>query len=319
MLPHISMGLKSANVSPITHSSHNFKLWLNLATVYVLWGSTYAAISASGATLPPLGGMGARFVIAGLLMGAFALIRGRSLRVSRAELSAATQMGVMLLVAGIGAVSVAEQFIPSGYVSLLICGTPLYIAVFRTLNGDRPTRLSLAGVAVGLVGMFILVLMGNEPTENGDVDSVLFWSLVVMAGSLSWAYGSFRARRLTLPKDPLVLNTWEMFMGGAVLLLLSLISGERFDFDSVSAESWFGFIYLIIFGSLIGFSAFTWLISNAPISLVATYSFVNPVVAVGIGVLLLGESFGPNILFGGSVVLAGVALAVIAEKPAKPE
>jgi drug/metabolite transporter (DMT)-like permease len=110
-----------------------------------------------------------------------------------------------------------------------------------------------------------------------------------------------------------------MFMGGAVLLLLSIISGERFDFDSVSAESWFGFVYLIIFGSLIGFSAFTWLISNAPISLVATYSFVNPVVAVAIGVLLLGEGFGPNILVGGSVVLAGVALAVIAEKPAKPE
>lgn len=313
------MGLKSLIVSETPKLSKNFRLWLNLGIVYVVWGSTYAGIAVAGQTFPPLGGMGLRFTTAGLLVMALLVILRKSIRVSRVELWSVTQIGVMLLVGGIGTVSVAEQYIPTSYVSLLICVTPLYMAVLRTLKGDRPSRLSLLGVVIGLVGMVILVLLGNEPVATEPDANVLFWSLAILLASFTWALGSFRSKTMTLPEDPLVLTAWEMLMGGLVLMLLSIATGERFDFANVSNESWGAMIYLILIGSIVGYTSYIWLLEHAPISLVATYSYVNPIVAVALGVIWIGEPIGLNIVVGGAVVLVGVILSVSAEKPKAPQ
>jgi drug/metabolite transporter (DMT)-like permease len=297
----------------------NLRLWLNLGIVYVVWGSTYAGIAVTGRGFPPLSGMGIRFLIAAGLMAAFLKLRGKHvLRISKPEFFAVSQLGILLLVGGIGAVSAAEQHIPTGYVSLLICGTPLYLAVYRTIAGDRPTSRSLFGVLVGLVGMFVLVLMGSEPAKDVSADSVFFWSVVVVLGSISWSFGSFRAKYMTLPKDPLVLTMWQMLMGGLTLTILGFGSGEQLNLQNVEAESWIALVYIIIFGSIIGYTSYIWLLENAPISLVATYSYVNPLVAVLIGVGFLGESLGLNMIVGGAIVLAGVVLTITAEKPKAP-
>jgi drug/metabolite transporter (DMT)-like permease len=297
----------------------NLRLWLNLGIVYVVWGSTYAGIAVTGRGFPPLSGMGIRFLIAAGLMAGFLKLRGKhNLRISKTEFGAVSQLGILLLVGGIGAVSAAEQHIPSGYVSLLICGTPLYLAIYRTIAGDRPANRSLFGMLVGLVGMFVLVLMGSEPIKGASADSVFFWSVVVVLGSVSWSFGSFRAKYLPLPKDPLVLTMWQMFMGGLTLTILGFGSGERLDLQNIEMASWIALVYIILFGSIIGYTSYIWLLENAPISLVATYSYVNPLVAVVIGVALLGESLGLNMVIGGAIVLAGVVLTITAEKPKAP-
>jgi drug/metabolite transporter (DMT)-like permease len=316
---NINIGLKSAPMNRPRIQSHNFRLWLNLGIVYFVWGSTYAGIAVAGRGFPPLSGMGIRFLIAAGLMATFLKLRGKhGLRISRTEFFAVSQLGILLLVGGIGAVSAAAQHIPSGYVSLLICGTPLYLAVYRTIAGDRPSLRSLFGVLVGIVGMFVLVLVGSPPGAGETADSVFFWSAVVVIGSISWSLGSFRAKHMKLPKDPLVLTMWQMFMGGLTLTILGFGSGEKLNLQNIEAESWIALVYIILFGSIIAYTSYIWLLENAPISLVATYSYVNPLVAVVIGVGFLGESLELNMVVGGAIVLAGVVITITAEKPKAP-
>lgn len=300
-------------------STSHLKLWVNLGLVYVIWGSTYAGIAIVGQTVDPLLGVGSRFVAAGALLALFLKVRGISLRVTRAEFLATALVGFLLLSLGVGLLSMGELVVPTGVASLLICGTALWMALFRTVSGDRPGARTLVGVFIGLAGMVVLVVPGNSAVTGADASMVLPWTLAILVGSLGWSFGSFISRSLPLPKNLLVMSVWEMLIGGSILLIAGFALGERFRLQEISAASWWAWVYLVLAGSLVGYLAYIWLLGNAPISLVATYSYVNPVVAVALGVLLLNEDVTANMWIGGGIVLAGVILTITAETPTKPE
>jgi drug/metabolite transporter (DMT)-like permease len=289
-------------------------LWFNMVVIYIVWGSTYAAIAITGETIPPLTAMAIRFLTAAACLAIILKLLGKKLSVTPKELVGSGFIGIMLLGMGIGGVALGERVVPTGVTSLLICGTPLWMAIFRTLAGDRPRPLALLGVFVGLLGMAYLVLPGNEPVAGADPDAVLPWSIVILVGSLCWSAGSFLASRITVPKDLFVLSMWEMVIGGLFLGIVGFAIGERYDASVMSTESFWGLIYLITVGSLFAYSSYVWLLGNAPISLVATYAYVNPLVAVAIGILLLDESLTANMFIGGAIVVVGVILTISAER-----
>jgi drug/metabolite transporter (DMT)-like permease len=290
-------------------------VWVALVTVYLVWGSTYLAIRVVVETAPPLLAMGVRFLLAGLLLGAVIAVRKgpRALRVRPRQLAAAATVGLLLLLGGNGGVAVAEQTVPSGIAALLVAATPLWLVCLRFAARDRPAPLSLLGTVVGFVGIAVLVRPGASLGEGVET-----WGLVTVVGAAaSWALGSFLSSRIPLPGDAFVATTWEMLAGGTALLLVGLGSGEGGDLalGDVATEAWAWLAYLVVIGSIVAFSAYVWLLQNAPISLTATYAYVNPVVAVVLGALVLSEPVTAAVVMGGAVVVLGVGLVVTAERP----
>ena len=275
-------------------------VWANLASVYVIWGSTYLAIRVMVRTVPPLYGAGARFVVAGLLMLAF--LGRRSLRVNRRELLACAVVGTLLAGGGNGLVTVAEQDVPSGLAAVLIASVPLWIVVFRAAVGDRIRRAALFGVLAGFAGVAILLLPGN------GAGAPLGPSLVIIAAAVSWGFGSFISASVGLPRDGLVTTGWQMLFGGTVLALGGAITGEHVG--TPSTESIWAWVYLVVIGALVAYTSYTWLLRNAPIQLVSTYAYVNPVVAVILGALILNESVGAITVIGTAVIVGSVAVIV---------
>ncbi len=288
-------------------------IWINLVLVYIFWGSTYAGIAVAGESAPPFTSMGVRFVIASSLLALILKLRGRSLAVTRRELSNAAFVGVALLAGGTGGVALGEQTVPSGVTSLIICATPMWMMLFRTLTGDRPKLRGLVGAGIGFAGMFVLVSAAPSHDLGGGLSFGL-GVLILLGASLSWSLGSFISKRLTLPKDPFVLTMYEMVFGAVGCLLIGQVVGEGFDLSAITPRSWLAILYLVAFGSLVAYSAYVWLLGHAPISLVATYAYVNPVVAVAIGVLFFNEQLTAGMWLGAGIVLAGVALSVSAER-----
>jgi drug/metabolite transporter (DMT)-like permease len=281
-----------------------------LGIVYVVWGSTYLAIRYAIEGFPPLLSAALRFCAAALLMlGYLAVRRPAVLRATRAQLATAAVSGILLLAGGNGLVTVAEQRIDSGLAALLIACVPLWIVILRALLRDRPGLATALGVLLGLAGVALIFLPGG----SGAVD-VGYAALAVLA-ALSWAVGSLLVTLRPVPADALTLTTIQMAAGGAVLLVAAAARGElsRFAPGDASGSAWFALCYLIVFGSLIAFTAYVWLLGNAPVSLVATYAYVNPAVAVLLGALIAGERLTGAELAGGLVVLAAVALVVTAE------
>lgn len=290
-------------------------VWAALGTVYLVWGSTYLAIRVVVETAPPLLAMGARFLAAGTLLGTVLVARrGRTaLRVRPRQLGGAAIVGLLLLLGGNGGVAVAEQTVPSGLTALLVAATPLWLVCLRTAARDRPARLSLVGTVVGFLGIAVLVRPGASLGD--DVEP---WGLaLVVAAAGSWAVGSFLAPRLPMPGDAFVATTWEMLLGGGAMVLVAVLVGELdgFTLDQVSGAAWAWLGYLVVVGSVVAFSAYVWLLHHAPISLTATYAYVNPVVAVLLGALVLDEPVTGVVLAGGAVVVLGVGLVVTAERP----
>ena len=282
--------------------SHRSRVWVALATIYVIWGSTYLGIELTGETIPPLFGAAVRFAFAGLLMAAIAAWRRGAgvLRVTRAELASCALIGVLLPGAN-AMLFVAERHVPTGLASLIIGSVPLWVVLMRTVTGDRPPIAALAGVGLGFGGLVLLV----RPSGGAPL-----WALLLVVGSaLTWATGAFLSGRLPLPRDAFAATALEMFTGGVVLLPFALLTTDP-EFGSFSARSIFGFVYLVTFGSLIGYTAFVWLLDNAPIQRVATYAYVNPVVAIALGALVLHESITWSIVAGAAIVLASVAIVV---------
>jgi drug/metabolite transporter (DMT)-like permease len=288
-------------------------LWLALGTVYIVWGSTYLAIRVLVETMPPLLSAGFRFLIAGLVLATVvAVVKGRAaLKVDLPALGSAALVGTLLLAGGNGGVMLAEQTIPSALAALLVAAVPLYVVVLRAGSGDRPGRATVVGVLLGFVGLVILVR--PDPSSG----ATLAGTLTVIVAALSWAIGSFMSGRLPMPRDPFVATVWEMLAGAGALLIGGLLHGEaaHLDVSSFSGKGWIAFGYLITFGSLLAFTAYVWLLHNAPISLVATYAYVNPAVAVILGALLLAEPVTAAILIGGGIVVAGVVVVVTTERP----
>jgi drug/metabolite transporter (DMT)-like permease len=259
--------------------------------------------------------MGTRFIAAFLIMVVVTgLLRGwGALRVTRREFASASFMGVALLGVGLGTVGLAQDYVPTGIMALIIASTPLTIVLLRVATGDRPARLTLVGVAVGLAGIGWMLLPGGTRPVSGTDGDVVFWSLMILISSTIWATTSFFSARLPKPKDSFALTTYELLSGGVSLLIVSLIVGEDIGLGSVTARSWGGWIFLVTAGSVIAFSAFTWLINNAPISLASTYAYVNPAVAVILGLLLYSEAITSDVVIGLTVVLGGVILVVSGE------
>jgi drug/metabolite transporter (DMT)-like permease len=277
-------------------------VWANLASVYVIWGSTYLAIRVLVRTVPPLLGAGARFVVAGALMLAF-IGPHRALKLGPRELVASALVGTLLAAGGNGLVTVAERDVPSGLAAVLIASVPLWIVVFRAVAHDRIPRRTLVGVLAGFAGVALLLLPGNRPSGVS-----LGPAMVIIGAAASWGFGSFISGSLPLPRDGLVTAGWQMLFGGIVLAIAGAAAGEHVG--TPSAESAWAWAYLVGIGSLVAYTSYTWLLRNAPISKVSTYAYVNPVVAVVLGALILGEDVGAVTIAGTAVIVASVAAIV---------
>jgi drug/metabolite transporter (DMT)-like permease len=292
--------------------------WAALGVVYLVWGSTYLAIRFTVESMPPMLSAGLRFLLGGLVLAlAVLVLAGRSaLRMSRAQLGSAVLIGLLLPAWGNGMVVIAESHVASGLAALLIASVPLYVVVLRRLLGERPPAVTLLGVSLGMAGLAVLLLGGPVAGAHGSAG----WApwLVLLAG-LGWAVGSVASTRLPVPANPFTLSAVEMVAGGAAMMIVGLVSGERVDLAEVTTASWLSWSYLILFGSLLAFSSYVFVLGKLPVSTVATYAYVNPVIAVLLGVLFAGERFGLAQLAGGLIVLAAVVLVVRAEQRPKPE
>jgi drug/metabolite transporter (DMT)-like permease len=290
-------------------------LWFNLIIVWIVWGSTYIGILFATETIPPFVAMGSRFLVAFVIMALITgIFRGWSaLRVTRRQFASASFMGVALLGVGLGTVGLAQDYVPTGVMALIIASAPLTIVIWRVMTGDRPARLTLVGVAVGLLGIGWMLLPGGTRPVSGTDGDVVFWSVLILIASLIWATTSFFSARLPKPADSFALTTYELLSGGIALTVVGLIIGERTDFSAISGRSWVGWIFLVTAGSVLAFTSFTWLINNAPISLASTYAYVNPAVAVLLGLLLYSEVLTSDVVIGLTVVLGGVILVVSGE------
>jgi drug/metabolite transporter (DMT)-like permease len=298
------------------------RVWLALGTVYLLWGSTYLGIKFSIATIPPLLMGSLRFLVAGGVLYLLA-IRAGDTRVDRPgapQWRAALLIGAALLVGGNGGVILAEQYIPTGVVALFVATAPLWMAIIdRVIFGRRLPPLVIVGLVVGFGGVAFLI---GSP---GSGHIKLIGAALALAAPLCWASGSVFTRHVRLPVRPLVAASMEMLWAGVIFGVVSLLTGElgRVHWQSISTSSVLALLYLIVFGSLVGFSAYVWLLRSAPLSLVSTYAYVNPVVAVILGAIFLGEALTPRLLIAGGIILAAVALIVVARNraagsPARP-
>ena len=294
----------------LRHASPGWRIALALAIVYVVWGSTYLAIRVMVETVPPLLGAGARFLLAGAGLAVFlAARRGPAvLRLSRREVVNAGLVGTLLLAGGNGLVTVAEQDVPSSLAALVIASVPLWVVVLRRVAGrERIAGATAAGVGIGFAGVAILLLPGSRPAGTGTLAM-----LGLLAAAASWASGSYLSGRLALPGDLFVSTAVQMVLGGVVMVVAGLAVGEagtvnvsHFSFKSLAA-----FAYLMLIGSLVAFTAYVWLLQHAPISQVATYAYVNPLVAVVLGWAILSEHISAGVLAGAAVIVASVALVV---------
>jgi drug/metabolite transporter (DMT)-like permease len=292
-------------------------LWAAMATIYIVWGSTYLAIRVMVETMPPLLGAGARFAVAGAIFLAILRLRGGSkrVRITRSEALGAFVIGNLLCFGGNGLVTVAEQEVPSGLTALIIGSVPLWVVLMRLGEGDRPGRGTLAGVIVGFVGLAVLVLPGDRPDE-----APLWGVLLIVLAAVLWASGSFYSKRWTLPKDPLVSTAWQMLIAGATMVVAGLVAGEAADVhpSEFSTDSLLALAYLITFGSMLAYTAYTWLLGNAPISTVTTYAYVNPVIALALGAAILSEEITLTVLLGATAIVAAVATVVREEGASTP-
>jgi drug/metabolite transporter (DMT)-like permease len=278
-----------------------------LGIVYVVWGSTYLGIRVAVKTIPAFVMGGARFVLAGLLLYGIARLRGAPRFVTGRQLAACALAGTLLAAGGNGIVNVAERYIDSGFAALVIAAVPLWVVLMRRVTGERIRVATLLSVLTGFVGVGLLLAPGG----GGGSDRTLGFFLVLLA-SFSWALGSFLSPRLPLPSDGLLSTSVQMFCGGLVLCVAGLVSGEWFDLDvgAISGDSWLAFTYLVLIGSLVAYTAYVWLLQNAPISRVATYAYVNPTIAIFLGWLILDERVTLTTLAGAAVVIASVAVTV---------
>lgn len=287
-------------------------VWTALGLVYVLWGSTYLGIRIVVGTMPPFLSAGARFITAGLVLAALVAWRygPAALKATRAQLGSAVLVGLLLVLGGNGLVVLAETDVPSGLAALLVAAVPMWLVVLRAGSGDRPPLRTLAGVLVGLAGLTVL----TAPGFSGEVR--LTGVLLVLAASVLWSLGSFSASKLSLPGNPFTGSAYQMVAGGAGGVLVGLLRGEHRGLDpaAFSTASWLALGYLVLFGSLIAFTAYVWLLQAAPLSLVGTYAYVNPVVAVALGALILDEALTWPILLGGAIVVAAVGVIVSTER-----
>lgn len=300
---------------PQGHRAPAPAVWAALLSVWAFWGGTYLAIRLVVRTMPPFLSASIRFLVAGAVLYAIAVRRGdrQGDRPTRAQWVAATIIGGSLLLGGNGLVMWAERTVPSGIAALIIASVPLWLALLdRIVLGNRLSWLAVVGLAVGFSGLVLLV----NPSGGSRLD--LAGAAALVFASVSWAAGSLYARHADLPKRPLVGTGMQMLAGGVLLGLVGLARGELGQFDpaSVSLESILGLVYLVVFGSLVAFSAYIWLLRATRTTLVSTYAYVNPIVAVFLGWAVLSEPISLRTLLAGAIIVIAVAL-IVSARPAK--
>lgn len=292
------------------------KIWIALITLYIVWGSTYFGIKVAIETIPPFFHAGIRFLVSGIILVVWQRTVGEEMP-TRNQWISTFMIGNLLLLGGNGLVAWAEQTIPSGIAALIIGSVPLFLVIMEAIRpkGVKPNWQSIVGLIIGFIGIFILVgpaeIAGSETRLNP------FGVIALLSACLFWAIGSIYSKSADLPKSTLMTTGAEMLMGSIGLFFVSLITGELNSWNpaEVSTRSLFGLIYLIAIGSIIGFGSYIWLLQNAPISLVATYAYVNPIVAVILGYFFGNEILEPRIWLATAIIIGAVAFINSRSKP----
>jgi drug/metabolite transporter (DMT)-like permease len=290
-------------------------VWIGLLVLYLVWGSTYLGISIAVETIPPFLMAAVRFILAGLILLTWSIAReGRAfVPPTRREWRDSAIVGSLLIGGGMGMVAFGEQTIPSGITALLIATMPVWVAILgRIFLGERLPRVAILGIVVGFVGVAILV----GPSAFGGTGALDPLGLAaVLFSPIAWSSGSlFASHRAVLPKRPLVATGVQMLLGGLVLTVMAAVTGEFavLDLGAISRESVIALVYLLVMGSLVAFTVYGWMLRVAPLPLVATYAYVNPVIAVILGAIILGETVDLRTVVAGAVIVFSVAVIVTA-------
>jgi drug/metabolite transporter (DMT)-like permease len=286
-----------------------FKIWGALLALYIVWGSTYLGIRFAVESIPPFLHAGIRFLVSGLILVAWQRAAGNPWPTRDQWISLAV-IGNLLLLGGNGLVSWAEQSIPSGVAAMLVGSIPIFLVIMEALRpkGIKPTWQAIGGMAAGFAGIFILV--GPSEISGSRLRLDPFGVTAVIAACILWSLGSIYSKTADLPKSSFMTTGAEMLMGSFGLFLVSLLTGETRDWTitEVTSRSLYGLLYLITVGSLVGFGSYIWLLQNAPISLVATYAYVNPIVAILLGNWLGAESLDPHVWIATSIIIGSVII-----------
>ncbi len=293
-----------------------FLVLLAFATIYLVWGSTYLVIFFAIETIPPFIMAGIRYLFAGVLL--YAVLSMKKIYIPTiAQWKSAAIVGCLMLVGGNGMVSWSEQYVPSGLAALMVATVPLWMVMLDWLlyKGPRPGAKILVGLGAGLIGLFILIGPSNIAGERINP----LGAAALMFACMSWAFGSLRSRHANLPPSPFLATAMQMTAGGLALLLLGLITGEwsRVDWANISGQSILSVAYLSIFGSIAALTAYTWLLRVTSSAKVATYAYVNPVVAMFLGWMFVGEAITPRVIFAATIILLAVILITTARKKQK--
>jgi drug/metabolite transporter (DMT)-like permease len=295
-----------------TTTATDWRVWGGLAIVYVVWGSTYLAIAYVVDSLPAMLTGGVRFMTAGAIMTVVAVARSGPAvfsTLSWRTVVAAGVVGALLATGGNGLVMLGETHIASGLAALIVAAVPMWIVLFRRASGDRVKGVTLLGVLFGFAGVALLLLPGG----GGHASPGGF--LLVVAASICWATGSFIGSKFDMPPDPFLSTGVQMLLGGSVGLAIGLIAGEAGEVHSSSfhTDAVLGFFYLVLIGSVVAYTAYTWLLRNAPVSKVVTYTYVNPVIAIVLGALFRDESITVTVVAGAIVIVGSVAAVLRTE------
>jgi drug/metabolite transporter (DMT)-like permease len=287
-----------------------WQIWLALGIVYVVWGSTYLAIRVMVETMPPLLSGGVRHVVAGTIIFTILLLRRGpgAFRLRRSELIGGAIVGLLLLLGGNGLVVLGEREVPSGLTALIVAVVPLCVVVLRAMFREEVASGTILGVVAGFVGVAILIVPEGI---TGRVDVVSM--LMIVGAAISWSIGSYMSRRLDMPHDPLASTGVQMLVGGVALLATGALTGENIQPDQFSTESLLSLGYLILFGSVLAYTAYTWVLIHASVSRVSTYAYINPVVAVFLGWLLLRETVDLTMIIGAAVIIVSVWMVIRTE------
>jgi drug/metabolite transporter (DMT)-like permease len=290
------------------------KLWIALLALYIVWGSTYLGIKVAIETIPPFFHAAVRFLASGIILVIWQRSAGVAMPTRQQWISTAI-IGNLLLLGGNGLVSWAEQFIPSGIAALIIGSVPIFLVIGEALRpgGVKPNWQAILGIIIGFIGIYVLV----GPTREAGMALNVFGVIALLSACILWTFGSIYSKNADLPKSVLMSTGAQMLMGSIGLFIVSALTGElvNWDVSAVSARSIYGVLYLIFIGSLIGFVAYGWLLQNAPISLVATYAYVNPIVAVLLGYWFGNETLEPRIWVATAIIVGSVMFINSRSKP----
>jgi drug/metabolite transporter (DMT)-like permease len=284
------------------------KIWIALLALYIVWGSTYLAIRFSVETIPPFLHASLRFLISGVILFSWRRLAGDA-PPTWGNWKSTAIVGTALLLGGNGLVAWAEKTVPSGIAALMISTSPFWLVLFESFRtGSKPNWQTILGLIVGFSGVFILIGPAEITGGEGSIDR--FGAILLLLAPIFWSMGSIYSRGADMPGSTLLGTGMEMLMGAASLFIVSIFTGELsgFSFAQVSTRSWMGLLYLITFGSLVGFVSYGWLLHNAPVSLTSTYAYVNPVVAVFLGYFFAGEALNGRTLIAAAIIIGSVIL-----------